>query len=208
MSGEIHRTPGAHDLHPAPGLAPGRDCSDCGICCRVFNVPELNKPGGTWCKHCVGHVSCGIHPTRPQVCRDFYCFYLREPVIPDYWKPNQSHMVIVMDYSGMRTVVHVDPDHPEAWKREPYYRDLKTWSRNHIQTDRQVHVRVGTNCFAILPDRDVDLGEGKGRMILSKKILTPEGPSFEFELIAADDPRAAQVPDAGPPPDLMPDEAP
>jgi hypothetical protein len=38
-------------------------------------VPEISKPGHQQCPH-VCEAGCGIHPTRPQSCRNFSCTWL------------------------------------------------------------------------------------------------------------------------------------
>ncbi len=62
-------------------LTMGRSCGDCRVCCKLPDIPELNKPRDSWCpsiskskaKGCGG---CGRYETRPQVCRDFSCGWL------------------------------------------------------------------------------------------------------------------------------------
>ncbi len=185
MSGEIHGPPD----HPSPTLVPQRNCDGCAVCCKLFEVPQVEKEAGEWCRHCGDHLRCAIHPARPQVCRDFYCFYRREPAIPEHWRPSLSHMVIVMDMSGMRTIVHVDPDYRDIWRSEPYYGNLKTWAHNHIRTAQQLFVSVDNAYTAILPDRDEDLGPVKGKVIRSSYIHTPNGPTYRLEVCEPDDPR-------------------
>jgi hypothetical protein len=50
-------------------------CGDCDICCKVFDIHELDTPSGEYCRHCTGG-ACGIHEERPQVCRGYECAYL------------------------------------------------------------------------------------------------------------------------------------
>jgi len=50
------------------------ECGGCTMCCDVLPVPQLNKPENTLCINCVAE-GCGIHATRPSVCRDFQCYY-------------------------------------------------------------------------------------------------------------------------------------
>ena len=49
--------------------APGRECGACTLCCKVFDVPVLEKPAGQWCKHCLPGRGCGIHGPLDQQSR-------------------------------------------------------------------------------------------------------------------------------------------
>ncbi|HXC56254.1 MAG TPA: hypothetical protein VNU97_13225 [Rhizomicrobium sp.] len=174
----------------APNLVPGRSCADCTLCCMLYPVPALTKPANVWCVHCDVSAGCRNHEHRPQMCRDFFCHYRLDADVPEHWKPNRSHMVMVSDASGARIIIDVDPAHPEAWREAPYYQDLKAWSANRLRAEKQVHVRSGGRIVVILPDRDVDLGEVGDRMIVTNKTWTPNGPLLDFELIARDSPQA------------------
>ncbi len=65
---------------PAPrNLVQGRDCGACKVCCRIPDVPELNKPRDTWCEHIrldSAGGGCGIYDIRPSICRDYKCGWL------------------------------------------------------------------------------------------------------------------------------------
>ena len=74
------------------------------------------------------------------------------------WKPSQSRLIISNELAQNRINIHVDLARPDAWRKQPYYGDLKTWSR-HITADHgQLVVFVGDRQIVILPDHDVDLG--------------------------------------------------
>lgn len=56
-----------------------RACGDCRICCKLPDIPELNKPRDTWCRHTSlrdGTPGCSIYDDRPGVCREFRCAWL------------------------------------------------------------------------------------------------------------------------------------
>jgi len=171
-------------------LVAGRNCDSCYMCCKLFEIPTLAKPEGVWCTNCDLGGGCTIYDARPQECRDFFCHYRLDKDVPEHWKPNRSHMVLRATADGVRIVAYVDPKRPRVWRENPYYRDLKMWAANRIQADKQVHVRIGARTIVILPDREVDLGEVGDRLILTRKSQTPQGPRFDFEVVARDDPRA------------------
>jgi hypothetical protein len=61
---------------PEADLAPARACGPCRVCCRLPDIPELNKPLNTWCRHCdteSAESPCRIYGYRPRVCREFDC---------------------------------------------------------------------------------------------------------------------------------------
>ena len=60
-----------------PTAVPGRSCGTCTLCCKLLQVPEVEKPLGEWCRHCDKGVGCTIYAERPQRCRDFFCGYLQ-----------------------------------------------------------------------------------------------------------------------------------
>ena len=139
-------------------LKPVRDCDGCTLCCKVMGVRALAKPRGSWCPHCKLGTGCGIYETRPTECRTFLCGYLVKPGVSEAWKPSQSRLIISNELAQNRINIHVDLARPDAWRKQPYYGDLKTWSR-HITADHgQLVVFVGARQIVILPDHDVDLG--------------------------------------------------
>jgi hypothetical protein len=139
------------------GLVQGRGCDGCTLCCKLLEVRSLAKPANSWCPDCAVGQGCRIYATRPQDCRDFFCEFLLSAAIGDHWKPTRSRMVIVRPEHRKGIAVHVDPGRPDSWRAQPFYDDLKRWSRANIHK-QQILVKVGDRYFAILPDEDVDLG--------------------------------------------------
>ncbi len=142
----------------APGLVPGRDCGTCSMCCKVFRVVEVDKAPGQWCRHIVHGRGCGIHATRPNVCRTFFCHWLQNERLGPEWKPDRSKFVLYTEMEGRRLVVASDAAAPTAWRKAPYYAQFKRWAALGAASNRQILVFNGTRATAILPDRDVELG--------------------------------------------------
>jgi hypothetical protein len=146
------------DEKHAPKIVPGRSCGDCSMCCKVMQVNELDKPQGIWCTHCApGRGGCTIHETRPSVCRDYFCGWLLSSMLGPEWKPSICKMMINFEKDRRRISVHVDPGHPMAWQREPYYSRFKEWSRQ-FEAQKFVIVYIKQRTIVVLPDKDVDLG--------------------------------------------------
>ena len=139
----------------------GRACASCTLCCKVVSIPELDKAAGEWCRHCKPGRGCGIHLTRPFVCRGAYCEWMISKGLGPEWKPEKSKFALFKTNGGRRMTAHVDPGFPTAWRRSPYYENFKVWAREAAQKSPDMHVvdvMIGEHSIVILPDRDVDLG--------------------------------------------------
>lgn len=74
---------------------------------------------------------------------------------------------------------------PSAWRRSPYYENLKQWAEIGLRRSPDLHivdVMIGTRCIVILPDRDVDIGPlGPGEMIQVECRMTATGEAIEVQ---------------------------
>jgi len=107
----------------------GRQCGQCSLCCKLLDVPEAGKEDGKWCPHVrPGLGGCSIYKDRPNPCRAYACAWLVTP-LPDHWQPLHSHMIvdfhIARKDAGMTMRIHVDPEHPHAWRQEPYISEIR-----------------------------------------------------------------------------------
>jgi hypothetical protein len=68
-------------------------------------------------------------------------------------------MILFFESNGNRLAVHVDPNHPQAWRQDPYYRQLKGWSREAVAAQQQIVVYIKRRAIVILPDKEVDVGD-------------------------------------------------
>lgn len=164
----------------------GRECGTCTLCCKVYDVPSLDKPAGTWCRHCRPGRGCGIHDTRPQHCRSFHCLWMTQSWMGPEWKPERAKMVLSVDPDTHFLFVQVDPGAASAWKREPYHRQLKQWAAAAAGQRRHVVVFLNKHATVILPDRDVPLGVlNPGDRIVARERQTPHGVVLDVEKAAA-----------------------
>ncbi len=153
-----------------------RNCDGCTLCCKVLSIAALDKPQGQWCPHCAVGRTCNIYGSRPDECRTFECSYLVDPRLDPAWEPRRSRIVLVCEAGTNRIVAHVDTSRPDAWRRAPYYAQLKAWSRQAVSARGQVVVYVGRRATVILPDRDVDVGVvGDDEVIVTSGRMTPGG---------------------------------
>jgi hypothetical protein len=129
---------------------------------------------------------------RPQECRTFFCGYLFNGKLGEEWKPSRSRLVLEMQ--GNRVGVHVDPQRPDAWKREPFYSSFKKWAAAAIQNRGEIVAYVGRRVHVIFPDRDVDLGiVGEDEIIVTGARMVAGGSRPEAYKLHKDDPRAQKL---------------
>ena len=144
-----------------PAVVPGRACGTCTLCCKVAAVDEIAKPIGVWCPHCVGQKGCAIYASRPPSCRTFYCQWMLAKGLGPEWKPERAKFALIKSAGGTHLTALVDPGFSSAWRRSPYYENLKQWALEAVQKLPAmwlVDVMIGTRCIVILPDREVDIG--------------------------------------------------
>jgi hypothetical protein len=174
-----------------PTPAPGRSCGACSLCCKLAQVDELDKPSGVWCRHCApGRGGCTIYETRPPVCRNWFCAWILDARLGSEWYPLTSKMIMYFENSGSRLCVRVEPSHANAWRKEPYYSQLKQWSRAAVEARQQILVYINKRVIVILPDKDVDFGNVElGEQIWVGAQDTPAGRIWNAAKIPADVPR-------------------
>jgi hypothetical protein len=134
-----------------------RPCGPCSFCCFLYPMRSLDKPEHSWCQHFAKGVGCSIHATRPSECSDFQCLWTYAAPLDDRWRPDQCRFVMRPGPSN-EVVIDVDPKDPGAWKREPFYSQIKTWSVRRLPPHRMVIVRAGGRMAVVFPEGEVDLG--------------------------------------------------
>jgi hypothetical protein len=177
---------GAPALDPrnyANTAAPGRECGSCTLCCKVYEVPDLNKPAGRWCAHCAPGRGCGIHATRPDNCRTFYCLYMTEGWLGPEWKPDRSHFSIAIDPISRFMNVQVDPGQPKSWRKEPYLGQFRRWAQALLPEHRLVVVLVGKHATVVTHEGEIELGVmGPDDRVEINYRMTPNGPVHDILL--------------------------
>ena len=91
-----------------------RECGDCSLCCQGTLTVKVNEHE-VYPKNPCPHVTCdgcGIFndPSRPDVCKGYYCAWTQDKRFPDWLKPNKCHFVMTYNLDTM--VITGDPDHP------------------------------------------------------------------------------------------------
>jgi hypothetical protein len=128
------------------------------MCCKLLQINEIAKPAGVWCPDVLKGRGCGIYETRPQSCREFRCNWLLHPGLDDSWRPDRAGFLLWTVSTKVLLVV-VEPSKPDAWKRKPYYAQLKDWSKTALTGQGMVLVKVRNDTTVLLPQADVHIGD-------------------------------------------------
>ncbi|MCA3564025.1 MAG: hypothetical protein IOC90_06000 [Methylocystis sp.] len=161
--------------------APGRDCGACTLCCKVYEVPSLNKPMNKWCSHCTPGRGCGIHATRPDHCRSFFCLWMTDGRLGPEWKPEVAKFVLTIDPVSRYLLVQVDPGQPKTWRQEPYYSQLRRFAQALLPHEQLVIVFNGKSGTVVTASRDIELGiMGPDDRIQMQMRITPNGPVYDI----------------------------
>jgi hypothetical protein len=163
-----------------PRLIPGRECGACSMCCKVYDIAEIHKPAGKWCTHCKPGRGCVIHDALPKQCAEFNCLWRLEEKLPPHWKPDQAKMVVTIHPVSGYILVQVDPSTPSAWRRQPYYDQLRLWATRNLQSGMYVLVCLNLDATLVLPDQDIPLGPLK---VLDRIAVRKIGNAYEATII-------------------------
>ena len=164
--------------------APGRECGSCTLCCKVYDIHEIRKPEGRWCQHCTPGRGCRIHEDRPYQCREFFCLWLTDADIPMDWKPEHSKVVLSIFPENGFIYGQVDPGSPHAWRKEPYFSELKRLSASLLKQNRHLILFVNREATLIMPTGAVPMGPMSpldGFVV--RQVFTDAGPGYEVERV-------------------------
>lgn len=104
-------------------------CGACSLCCKVLQVPDIQKPARMLCWWTTIHGGCQRHNdklTDPNLlaCAQFKCLWLESQDqeveglrMSRSMRPDQCHVMFGPQDREDETLiyVHVDPDFPDAW---------------------------------------------------------------------------------------------
>ena len=171
-----------------------RGCGGCTLCCKVMEVPEIDKPAGAWCPSCKVGEGCGIYATRPGNCRTFACGFLHDPGLDERWRPSNARFLLVILAPEVRVTAYVDSQRPDAWRREPYLSTLRRWSRTAIAHHGLIDIFIAGRSIIVLPDREVDIGTVQpDEKAMAYVQHTPQGPRYDAKKVKGRDAGANQV---------------
>ncbi len=159
--------------------APGRACGSCTLCCKVYVVPELDKRAGVWCAHCAPGKGCRIHDAAPETCRNFFCLWMTDGVLPEVWRPDRAKFVLSIYPANGFVYGQVDPGSPDAWRREPYLGGLKRLAERMLGDRRHVIMFLADEATLVMPDQAIPLGRMTAQdQFRIEPAFGPKGPTW------------------------------
>ncbi len=162
------------------------------MCCKLFHIAAVEKPAGKWCRHWAAGSGCAIHADRPEQCREFFCLWMTDSTVADVWKPDRSRIVLSIFPRNGFLYAQVDPSSPQAWRKQPYFDDLRRMAAALQEMNRRVIVFVGDNATLVTPQGATPLGRmSPERISSSRPAFGPNGPTFRVARAGL------QAPDAG-----------
>lgn len=123
-----------------------RECGSCSLCCSVLRVDELKKLGGVDCQHQCSGGGCGIHETRPQICRSYRCLWLTGGLEDDD-RPSQLGAIVDILTHGSETRLSIQEAEPGAFDRSSRLQEIAAQYRDSMP------VRVVESGNFLDPDR-------------------------------------------------------
>lgn len=135
-----------------------KSCGDCGVCCKMMGVAELEKRPGQRCANFKRGLGCRIYEGRPKACADFICYWLHAPNLGEDWRPDRTGFVMHVSEAGRVLNIEVDPASPQTWRKEPYSAQLAAWAKGGAARALELLVWQGRRCIKITAEGEVDLG--------------------------------------------------
>ena len=103
-----------------------RACGECTLCCTLLRVDELRKLGGTPCRElrrAPAPPGCGIHATRPPICRAYHCLWLAGG-LDEADRPDRLGAILDVATEGGTSRLRVHEVVPGAYERSERLRAI------------------------------------------------------------------------------------
>jgi hypothetical protein len=149
-----------------------RSCGECSLCCTVLRVDEIAKLGGTPCIHLLpsddaGDGCCGIHDTRPGICRGYRCLWLRGR-LGEQDRPDRLGAVLDLVPTGTGLRLSIREAHPGVFDRSKRLQEIAADFREHLP------VRITDVHDVLDPDRPfrVLLAAGQEQKVTGDVVTT------------------------------------
>ena len=122
-----------------------RACGTCSHCCTVLRVDELGKAAGRDCVHQRGERGCGIHATRPTICRAYRCLWLQGGLEEDE-RPDRTGGVVDLETTGVGlrlAIREVRPDFPRPERVNVVAWPLRVGALRRLGVIDAIRTRLG-----------------------------------------------------------------
>lgn len=149
-----------------------RRCGACSLCCVVLRVDELRKLAGVSCIHqragddsARAEGGCGIHATRPGICRAYRCLWLSGG-LEEGDRPDRIGAVLDVVSRGVSLQLELREAQPGAFDRSARLREIAASYR------RTMAVRITHSEDVMNPDRPyrVLLPDGEEQRVAGDRV--------------------------------------
>ena len=72
------------------------------------------------------------------------------------WKPSKAKFLLTTSEDGIE--LRCDPGFPDAWRKEPYYSEIREWAVAGERDDMTVVIISGRRLILVTGSREFDLG--------------------------------------------------
>ena len=148
-----------------------RVCGACSLCCTLLRVDELGKPGGTSCVHQRSDgPGCGIHATRPAICRAYRCLWLQGR-LEEQDRPDRLGAVLALRPVGESLRLEVVLAEPGGFDASPRLRAIAERYRGSMP------VRITDLAAPLDPDAPfrVLLPDGEEQRVAGERVTLLRG---------------------------------
>jgi len=150
--------------------AAGRECGTCSLCCTILRVDELSKAAGHDCVHQRDAQGCGIHTTRPPICRAYRCLWLQGGLEDDE-RPDRTGGIVDLETTGVGLRLAIRETRPGAFDGSPSLQAIAERFRSSMP------VRITDVQDPMDPDRPfrVLLAEGVEQRVVGDRVEVYRG---------------------------------
>ena len=109
-----------------------RSCNECTACCEGWTTGVINDISyypGKKCHFCIPNKGCANYANRPkEQCIDFYCEWLINEEIPEWFKPTISKLIIIK--KQINDIPYISVVEAGCKIESEYLSWLVIWARN------------------------------------------------------------------------------
>lgn len=97
-------------------MVASKTCGSCKLCCKLTEVPSLEKPGGAWCQHACS-LGCYIYEKRPEECQAYNCLWIVSPNMTPRLRPDLCGVMFEPYWDAGLVLAKVERH--GAWQEDP-----------------------------------------------------------------------------------------
>jgi len=87
---------------------------------------------------------------------------------------------MLVRHEGDLIAIHVDPSDPSAWRREPFFQQIKTFAVRAVDKGQQVAIYIKNRVIVVFPNKEVDVGTmNPGDQLVVREFVGPRGKDWK-----------------------------